>query len=171
MCFALRKSSVYVFACVCIMSMTSPWVENNGLEPLTPCVQSRCSKPTELIPRSAALPPRYAVPHTILPQRTSRREAPLPASAPDHKDSRRADLPRRPGTSRAFLPRPPMRARLQKGGVPAAPSGTATLLRLSPSHPYCPWPALAGTAFRHPGLPWLDGRCVQGPGTYSPRHG
>ena len=20
-------------------------------------------------------------------------------------------------------------------------------------------------------LPWLDGRCVQGPGTYSPRHG
>ena len=25
--------------------------------------------------------------------------------------------------------------------------------------------------FRHPGLPWLDGRCVQGPGTYSPRHG
>ena len=39
--------------------------------------------------------------------------------------------------------------RLQKGGVPAAPSGTAT----------------------YPRLPWLDGRCVQGPGTYSPRHG
>ena len=28
-------------------------VENKGLEPLTPCVQGRCSKPTELIPRSA----------------------------------------------------------------------------------------------------------------------
>ena len=27
-------------------------VENKGLEPLTPCVQGRCSKPTELIPPS-----------------------------------------------------------------------------------------------------------------------
>ena len=27
------------------------------------------------------------------------------------------------------------------------------------------------TDFRYPQLPWLDGRCVQGPGTYSPRHG
>ena len=27
------------------------------------------------------------------------------------------------------------------------------------------------TYFRHPRLSWLDGRCVQGPGTYSPRHG
>ena len=26
-------------------------VENKGLEPLTPCVQGRCSKPTELIPQ------------------------------------------------------------------------------------------------------------------------
>ena len=25
-------------------------VENKGVEPLTPCVQGRCSKPTELIP-------------------------------------------------------------------------------------------------------------------------
>ena len=25
--------------------------------------------------------------------------------------------------------------------------------------------------FRHSRLSWLDGRCVQGPGTYSPRHG
>ena len=62
-------------------------------------------------------------------------------------------------------------ASLQKGGVPAAPSGTATLLRLSPSHQFYPWPLLAVTAFRHSRLPWLDGRCVQGPGTYSPRHG
>ena len=59
----------------------------------------------------------------------------------------------------------------QKGGVPATPSGTATLLRLSPSHQYCPRPVLAVPDFRHPRLPWLDGRCVQGPGTYSPRHG
>ena len=27
------------------------------------------------------------------------------------------------------------------------------------------------TYFRYPRLSWLDGRCVQGPGTYSPRHG
>ena len=27
---------------------------------------------------------------------------------------------------------------LQKGGVPAAPSGTATLLRLSPNYQFCP---------------------------------
>ena len=61
--------------------------------------------------------------------------------------------------------------RVQKGGVPAAPSGTATLLRLSPSHQFYPRPILAVTDFRYPRLPWLDGRCVQGPGTYSPRHG
>ena len=61
--------------------------------------------------------------------------------------------------------------RLQKGGVPAAPSGTATLLRLSPNHRFYPRPPLTVTAFRHPRLSWLDGRCVQGPGTYSPRHG
>ena len=60
---------------------------------------------------------------------------------------------------------------LQKGGVPAAPSGTATLLRLSPNHLFHPRPTLAVTDFRRPRLSWLDGRCVQGPGTYSPRHG
>ena len=60
---------------------------------------------------------------------------------------------------------------LQKGGVPAAPSGTATLLRLSPNHRFRPRPTLAVTAFRRPRLSWLDGRCVQGPGTYSPRRG
>ena len=59
---------------------------------------------------------------------------------------------------------------LQKGGIPAAPSGTATLLRLSPSYRFYPRTLLAVTYFRYPQLPWLDGRCVQGPGTYSPRH-
>ena len=62
------------------------------------------------------------------------------------------------------------RFRLQKGGVPAAPSGTATLLRLSPSHQFYPRALLAVTHFRYPRLPWLDGRCVQGPGTYSPQY-
>ena len=33
------------------------------------------------------------------------------------------------------------------------------------------WSSLAVTDFRRPRLSWLDGRCVQGPGTYSPRHG
>ena len=60
---------------------------------------------------------------------------------------------------------------LQKGGVPAAPSGTATLLRLNPSHRFYPRALLAVTHFRSPRLPWFDGRCVQGPGTYSPHHG
>ena len=62
-------------------------------------------------------------------------------------------------------------SKLQKGGVPAAPSGTATLLRLSPNHQFHPRPPLAVADFRCPRLSWLDGRCVQGPGTYSPRHG
>ena len=59
---------------------------------------------------------------------------------------------------------------LQKGGIPATPSGTATLLRLSPSYQFYPRTLLAVTHFRHPQLPWLDGRGVQGPGTYSPQH-
>ena len=60
---------------------------------------------------------------------------------------------------------------LQKGGDPAAGSPTATLLRLRPSHrarlrplPPCGWL----TDFGRSPLPWRDGRCVQGPGTYSP---
>ena len=61
-------------------------------------------------------------------------------------------------------------SRLQKGGVPAAPSGTATLLRLSPNYRFYPKRLLAVTVFRSPRLSWLDGRCVQGPGTYSPQH-
>ena len=36
-----------------------------------------------------------------------------------------------------------MTAPLQKGGVPAAPSGTATLLRLSPNHRFYPRATLA----------------------------
>src|SRR5574344_1031870 len=60
-----------------------------------------------------------------------------------------------------------------KGGDPAAPSDTATLLRLHPSHrlhlrqlPPFGWV----TDFGHFQLPWCDGRCVQDPGTYSPQH-
>ena len=68
----------------------------------------------------------------------------------------------------------PSTRQLQKGGDPAAGSPTATLLRLRPSHraclrplPPCGW----DTDFGRSRLPWRDGRCVQGPGTYSPRHG
>ena len=67
--------------------------------------------------------------------------------------------------------KPTFSVSLQKGGVPAAPSGTATLLRLSPNYQFRPRPLLTVTDFRRPRLSWLDGRCVQGPGTYSPRHG
>ena len=68
------------------------------------------------------------------------------------------------------LSRQPKLGEFQRGGVPAAPSGTATLLRLSPSHQFNPKQRLTATVFRSSRLPWLDGRCVQGPGTYSPRH-
>jgi hypothetical protein len=59
---------------------------------------------------------------------------------------------------------------LQKGGIPAAPSGTATLLRLNTSYQFYPRRLLAVIDFRSPQLPLFDGRCVQGPGTYSPEH-
>jgi hypothetical protein len=61
----------------------------------------------------------------------------------------------------------------QKGGDPAAGSPTATLLRLSPSHrSYRGHLRPCGSVddFGYSRLPWLDGRCVQGSGTHSPRH-
>ncbi len=76
-----------------------------------------------------------------------------------------------PSPRYALAPRAGRGPAPQKGGIPAAPSGTATLLRLSPSHRVYPRAPLAVTHFRSPRLPWLDGRCVQGPGTYSPRRG
>ena len=39
---------------------------------------------------------------------------------------------------------------LQKGGIPAAPSGTATLLRLSPSYWFYPRPLLYGYGLQVP---------------------
>ena len=152
-------------------------MENNGLEPLTPCVQSRCSKPTELIPPSRGLahcPLRISCYLTILLrlQKLAGGKAPPPLSTPPPLFPIGAPLSCRFGPVHSPVRYCPLRSiargAVQKGGVPAAPSGTATLLRLSPSHPYCPWPRLAVADFRHPGLPWLDGRCVQGPGTYSP---
>ena len=60
----------------------------------------------------------------------------------------------------------------KKGGDPAAPSGTTTLLRLHPPHEaslrHGP-PCGRARGFGRAPLGWCDGRCVQGPGTYSPR--
>ena len=61
----------------------------------------------------------------------------------------------------------------QKGGDPAARSRTATLLRLHPNYRshlrlLAPYGWLTG--FGYSQLSWCDGRCVQGPGTYSPQH-
>ena len=57
----------------------------------------------------------------------------LPHNGGKRKDDRRT---RRTELSCAFTPLTPQKgnAALQKGGVPAAPSGTATLLRLSPKY-------------------------------------
>jgi hypothetical protein len=59
-----------------------------------------------------------------------------------------------------------------KGGDPAAPSDTATLLRLSPNHWFHRGRLLplrvSNIGLGCPQLSWLDGRCVQGSGTYSP---
>jgi hypothetical protein len=55
-----------------------------------------------------------------------------------------------------------------KGGDPAARSRTATLLRLSANHEI--HRDLPKVDFWCLSLSALDGRCVQGPGTYSRRH-
>ena len=47
--------------------------------------------------------------------------------------------------------------KLQKGGVPATPSGTATLLRLSPSYHFRLRPLLSVTDFRRPDFHGLTG--------------
>ena len=57
---------------------------------------------------------------------------------------------------------------LYKGGIPAAPSDTATLLRLNTSYRFYLGQLLTVIVLRHTQLPLFDGRCVQGPGTYSP---
>ena len=70
-------------------------------------------------------------------------------------------------------------------GVAARPAATASRMATASAayrsqtdgqtlpfpFPFRPRPLLTVTDFRRPPLSWLDGRCVQGPGTYSPRHG
>ncbi len=49
---ALSLPELIWFPFIPVITTRSPYlVENIGLEPMTPCVQGRCSKPTELIPR------------------------------------------------------------------------------------------------------------------------
>ena len=133
-------------------------VENNGFEPLTPCLQNRHSillnYKTEGLPEDSPRSCRTYLHSLILFCLHSKKEISVQEET---QPSRHLNIT-------------PL-GMLQKGGVPAAPSGTATLLRLSPNHRFYPRPTLAVTDFRHPRLSWLDGRCVQGPGTYSPRHG
>ena len=143
-------------------------VENAGLEPATPGLQSRCSSRLSQSPNASVcvVPGRLELPTPTLSVWCSNR---LSYGTPPRGPPQAFQASTGLGKPRPHGRRTPG-APLQKGGVPAAPSGTATLLRLSPSHPVrprrdeCP-------GFRRPRLPWLDGRCVQGPGTYSPRHG
>ena len=141
-------------------------VENVGLEPTTPGLQSRCSSQLSQSPADACVVPgRLELPTPTLSVWCSNRLSygtPGPGDAPSRAPPARSLI--RPARNLGF------RYALQKGGVPAAPSGTATLLRLSPSHHVRPRQGMSPD-FRRPRLPWLDGRCVQGPGTYSPRHG
>ena len=157
-------------------------VEDKGLEPLAPCVQGRRSEPTELIP-GRVVPGRVELPTSTLSvwrsdllsygtgPSASRGAGGDKSPPPDGGRNNVEEATAQGRTGGATPARRVQCAPLQKGGVPAAPSGTATLLRLSPSHRFCPRAPLAAAHFRHPRLPWLDGRCVQGPGTYSPRHG
>ena len=149
-------------------------VENVGLEPTTPGLQSRCSSQLSQSPAATmVVPGRLELPTPTLSVWCSNR---LSYGTPSN------GVPGAPAPSKLVRPALGMepfvasRCRvaelwrpLQKGGVPAATSGTATLLRLSPSHHVRPRRVIPD--FRRPRLPWLDGRCVQGPGTYSPRHG
>ena len=123
------------------------------------------------LPRVHLLP--YEVPKTFshrpMLSRSSgadRRRAAFAVLQSGFRGSRRVD-------SRELFGRPcgQLTRRLQKGGDPAAGSPTATLLRLRPSYQTClrPLPPEGWvTDFGHSRLPWRDGRCVQGPGTYSP---
>ena len=134
---------------LCTMSMTSispgrshmprRHVENKGVEPLTPCLQGRCSKPTELIPRpSPVVPGRVELPASTLSvwrsdQLSYGTVGLRPRGRVSCKTGFQHGARRHGARSREGIP-----ASLYKGGVPAAPSGTATLLRLSPSHLFYP---------------------------------
>ena len=151
-------------------------VENVGLEPTTPGLQSRCSSQLSQSPRRV-VPGRLELPTPTLSVWCSNQLSygtPAPAEDPETRPAAPAACAPSVFSLSVCSGQHRTRTRLsgvplQKGGVPAAPSGTATLLRLSPSHPVRPRRVIPG--FRRPRLPWLDGRCVQGPGTYSPRHG
>jgi hypothetical protein len=72
--------------------------------------------------------------------------------------------------SRGFVAEFPANSRVS---LPPLPVGVATCLRLHPNRrphlrrlPPNGW----ATGFGCCRLSWCDGRCVQGPGTYSPRH-
>ena len=130
-------------------------LEAGGLEPPTPGLQSRCSSQLSYAPGLRCQPRMGRERVRAHLCRTSN----LPADG--HLCRAEAVRPSAPCLS------------YQKGGDPAAPSGTATLLRLHPPHQtYLRNRPPFGQAgdFGYLRLGWCDGRCVQGPGTYSPRH-
>ena len=113
---------------------------------MTPCVQSRCSKPTELIPLRPPRTPRGVMPcHKRYFAFACFKDRAAEGSSADCRPRPRlldfcATVRRNrvsvsaPSCWPAALAAVP-RGALQKGGVPAAPSGTATLLRLSSGTP------------------------------------
>ena len=101
-----------------------------GLEPTTPALSRRCSNQLSYRPKPVAWPPRTQdesrIAGDILPTTDKCERLNLRASDLDH-------LPRMQHLA-SQATTPDGVAIFQKGGDPAAPSDTATLLRLHPSH-------------------------------------
>ena len=100
-------------------------VEVIGFEPMTPCLQGRCSTSWAIPPLSFATPPSQNKCPLFLKRacllKTNKKET-------IHFRSTK-ELDRSVNSWPIFFS--------LKGGDPAAPSDTATLLRLHPSHRYC----------------------------------
>ena len=120
-------------------------VEISGIEPLTPCLQSRCSP-------SWAIPPYISGRTLKIKQRLNKLFRNWPWMLYQPISSDKFSIERR-WSSRTFR--------------------YGYLVTTSPQSPILPSAASSRgwtTDFGYYRLPWCDGRCVQGPGTYSPRH-
>ena len=125
-----------------VLLLLKPLVEISGIEPLTPCLQSRCS-------------PSWAIPPYLF------RVGPWKLN---NKLEIHSDLGYELLSFTHFSIERRWSSRTFRYGY---------LVTTSPQSPILPSAASSRgwtTDFGYYRLPWCDGRCVQGPGTYSPRH-